>query len=157
MTKAVSIGIEKFSKKPTFKTPKDKNGVYKLNKNDIADQVHCVECDVTNPDVNNIGIGVRSENANQIVGSATPNSGWLSFNESRGLAHIPGFNSGAVFHDTLVGTLERSIGMQHWSSTARTIGGLFTNQLTILLAIGLNYYALGVKNYDYYWDNLERQ
>ena len=161
LAQAVSIGIEKFSKKPTLKTPDDKNGVYKLSEDKVGNQVHCVECDVTNTNVNNIGIGIRSEGANQIVGAPTPDSGWLSFNEgsaaSRGLAHIPGFNSGAVFHDTLVGTLERSMGMQHWSSTAQAIGGIFTNQMTILPAIALNYYASGVHSYDYYWDNIGEQ
>ena len=160
LVQAVSIGIEKFSGKPTLNTPDDKSGVYKMNKNDVADQVHCVECDVTNTNANNIGIGLRSESEGQIVGSLTPDTGWLSFNEgstvSRGLAHIPGFNSGAVFHDTLVGTLERSMGMQEWSSTAQTIGGLFINQMTIVPAIALNYYATGILSYDDNWDNEER-
>ena len=161
IAQAVSIGIEKFSRKPTYKTPDEKNGVYKMDEKSVADQVHCVECDVTNTNANNIGLGVRSENASQVVGSPTTNNDWLAFNEgspgSRALAHIPGFNSGAVFHDTLVGTIERGIGMHKWSSTAQTIGGVFTNQMTIAPAIGLNYYALGAQSYDYYWHNMKKK
>jgi RHS repeat-associated protein len=159
MAQAVSVGIEKFSSKPTLGTPENKNGVYKLSDDKVRNQNHCFTCDVADTNSNNIGIGVRSQNANQVLGAATPDSGWLSFNEgsvaSRGLAHVPGFNSGAVFHDTFVGTLERSVGMQNWSSSAQTFGGLFTNQLTIAPAIALNYYATGVQSYNYYWDNIE--
>lgn len=93
-----------------------------------------------------------------MVGSDTPASGWFSVNEgsvlSRALAYIPGFNSGAGFHDPLVGAIERSIGMQHWSATGQFMGGLVTNQMTILPAIGANYAALGLTSYDYYMDNI---
>lgn len=159
MAMALSVSIEKFTQsKPTFKTPSRKSGTYKPSDQYVSNKGYCVICDVADPDANNIGLGVRASDVSHVVGQSTPQTGWLSFNEgslsSQALAKIPGFNSGAVFHDVLVGTFERNIGMHHWGSTAQTIGGLFVNQATIIPAIGVNYMALGPESYRYYYSNL---
>ena len=111
-----------------------------------------------NPDANNIGIGIRANEAGQVVGGLTSDQGWLSFQEgskaSQALARIPGFNSGAVFHDALVGGIERSIGMHKWGSTAQIVGGLFTNQATIVPAIAINYYSTGIGSYYDSYENI---
>ena len=70
------------------------------------------------------------------------------------LANIPGMNSGTVFHDVLVGTVERGLNIHTLSTTTKSLAGLFTNQMTIVPAIGLNYAALGANSYDYYTDQL---
>ncbi|MGI5309465.1 RHS repeat domain-containing protein [Rheinheimera sp. WS51] len=160
LSQSLSISIEMYTtSKPTYKTPSNKNGTFKPSDKAIVDEKYCVYCDVVDSDSNNIGVGLRA-NAGEIVGSLTPNdTHWKSIAEggpgSRALASIPGFNSGAIFHDVFVGHIERTIGMHQWSSNAQLIGGLFTNQMTIIPGIALNYVALGVKDYEYYYNNVK--
>ena len=156
MAQSLSIGIEKFTTyKPNLDTPDSTSGTVKPNNQLVGNKVYCPACDVVNPDANNIGIGFKGA---VDIGSYTADTGWTSGYEgaawSRSLARIPGFNSGAVFHDVFVGTMERGLGMQNWGSISQTVGGVFVNQMTILPAIGLNYVAGGVMSHDYYWDNI---
>ncbi|WP_163370505.1 RHS repeat-associated core domain-containing protein [Endozoicomonas acroporae] len=160
MAQSLSVGIEKFTQsKPTYKTPENKSGTYKPSESAIVDKKYCVTCDVVDSKSNNIGIGVRTTKENShLNGHSTQDAGWMSITEgSKGsqlLANIPGMNSGAVFHDILVGTVERGLNIHTLSTTTKNLAGLFTNQMTIVPAIGLNYVALGANSYDYYTDQL---
>lgn len=156
---ALSIGIEKFTThKPTYKTPDSKSAVYKKDDSLITSDL-CQACDVPNPNVNNIGSAAKTTGSN--VGQFVPDAGWRSIAEgsagSRALAGIPGFNSGGVTHDIFVGYLERASGVSSMTGITKTVASLFTNQFTIAPVIGLNYYAAGLWNYDYYLNNLKEK
>lgn len=64
--------------------------------------------------------------------------------------NIPGVRSSSVFHDRMVGLIERNLGMEKtWYGTVFTVG-------SIPPAFYAQYSALGVYSYDYYYQNLKR-
>jgi hypothetical protein len=158
IAQALSMGIEKFTThKPTYKTPDSKSGVYKLD-DKLVENSLCPNCDVPSIDVNNVGSAAKTTDPS-LVGQAVKNEGFWSIAEgssgSRALASVPGFNSGGITHDIFVGYVERASAVSALTGGSKIFASLFTNQFTIAPVIGLNYYAAGLGNYDYYLDNLE--
>lgn len=154
---ALSIGIEKFTThKPTYETPDSKSAVYKLDDSKIENS-YCPTCDAADG-VNNVGSAAKTKDL-AMVGQRVPDTELSLISEggagSRALASIPGFNSGGVTHDIFVGYIERASGVSSLTGITKTVAGLFTNQFTIAPVIGLNYYAAGLGNYDYYLNNLD--
>ena len=72
-------------------------------------------------------------------------------------AYVPGFNSGALLHDVFVGTLEKAVGITNLTGFAKAGASLFTNQLTIVPVIAINYYGLGARGMAYNQESLTKQ
>ena len=158
MAQVLSLGIERFTThKPTLGTPESKRAVYKLDDSLVSESL-CQMCDVPNSSVNHIGTATKTLDQS-LVGTIVPREYIGPISEgslvSRTLAGLPGFNSGGVTHDISVGFVERTLGVTQLSGWSRSIASTFTNQMTIAPVIGLKYYAAGVGNYKYYWENLE--
>ncbi|SEB04789.1 hypothetical protein SAMN04488051_1203 [Alkalimonas amylolytica] len=159
IAQAMSLGIEKFTtERPAYATASEGHVIKQ-------DPTTYTGTDIWNPclDICDAATGAGG-NAYSHVGIANVKNDmpkWL--NENGALLgptakYIPGMNSGAVFHDVLVGTSQRALGIWNTNQGGYTavVGRVMTNQLTIVPAISMNYVALGVNSYKYYYRELHR-
>ncbi len=164
MAQTLKVGMDTFSNQNSSLKVAEGEPVVKPSsklKIKLLAQGKCDICDVVDTNVPNTGMAVTTHNIN-LVGKPVsyvlknyPNeivdNPGLYLGENGVLAsvsrNVVGVNPASVFHDTCVGVIERRFG---FSNVAFTVG-------TIPPAFALQYSALGVFSYDYYYNSLREQ